>query len=213
NASVGILQFGASFPWASTRGLAFATSSEGDGGFIDTNGFDQTVTGVVSGSGSMTKIGAGTLRLTTTGTGNCFIGTTTVSAGTMRVIGDLTTSSAVNVTGGTLELASGGGSARVIHTPSVSITGAGKLNIQDNKLITQSAIGSATGGIYSGVTGFIQSGRGTGSWNGSTGIITSQTVATSSNFNSIGVALGSEVKGIASTATAVWAGQTVTGSN
>src|SRR5207247_5816287 len=40
-----------------------------------------------------------------------------------------------------------------------------------------------------------------------------QTDATSGNFTSIGVATGAQVNGIASTATAVWAGQVVTGSD
>ena len=109
--------------------------------------------------------------------------------------------------------ASGGTATGVSKVGTLTLATGAKLNLQDNKLITANAVGSATAGVYNGVTGLIQAGRGNGSWNGSTGIITSQTVATTSNFNSIGVALGSEVKGVASTATAVWAGQTVTGSD
>src|SRR2546421_5815871 len=51
-------------------------------------------------------------------------------------------------------------------TPIVSVSGTGRLNIQDNKLITATPVGSATAGVYNGVSGMIQSGRGTGSWNG-----------------------------------------------
>src|SRR5437773_10699658 len=59
----------------------------------------------------------------------------------------------------------------------------------------------------------MQSGRGTGTWDGSSGIVTSQTAATTSSFTSIGVASAAQAKGIAATDTAVWAGQTVTGSD
>src|SRR5437773_8611224 len=59
----------------------------------------------------------------------------------------------------------------------------------------------------------MQSGRGTGTWDGSSGILTSQTHATTSNFTSIGVATAAQVRGITATDTAVWAGQTVTGSD
>jgi hypothetical protein len=88
------------------------------------------------------------------------------------------------------------------------------LDLSDNKLITTSAVGTlGTGNTYSGITGLIQSGRTTANtWTGN-GIVTSQTAAMGSNFTSIGVASGAQVKGITATATAVWAGQTVTGSD
>jgi hypothetical protein len=73
--------------------------------------------------------------------------------------------------------------------------------------------GTASGGVYDGVQGMVQSGRNGGAWNGS-GIITSQSTAASGNFTSIGVATAQQVKGLASASdTAVWGGQNVTGSN
>src|SRR5439155_11827874 len=163
---------------------------------------------------SIAKTGAGTWILSSA-TGNVYAGSTTVSAGNLIVQGNILNTSATTISGGTMQLAAGGGSNRILRTGTLGITGTGKLDIGDNKVIVTAAssIGTVnTANTYSGVTGLIQTGRGTGSWNGASGIVTSQTVATSSNFNSIGVALGSEVKGIASTATAVWAGQTVSGS-
>ena len=155
---------------------------------IDTNGNDVAL-GNVTGAGSLTKNSAGKLTVNH------------VRAG------DLT------VNGGTLALAANGGAAGVSKVGALAVSA--KLDLMDNHLISTSSIGTATAGVYNGVTGLIQTGRGTGSWNGSSGILTSQTVATTSNFNSIGVATGSEVKGIpfSSTATAVWAGQTVTGTD
>src|SRR5439155_20062996 len=115
---------------------------------------------------------------------------------------------------GTLQMAESGTHDHVLKTGNVTVSGSGRIDLSDNKLITTSVVGTANGGVYDGVTGYIQSGRGTGSWNGTTGIVTSQTVATASNFNSIGIATGQEVKGLATaTDTAVWAGQTVTGSD
>src|SRR5207253_7969409 len=74
------------------------------------------------------------------------------------------------------------------------------------------------GSSYTGVTGLIQSGRNggapaAGNWGGS-GIVTSQTDATTSNYTSIGVATAQQVKNLANPGdTATWSGQTVTGSD
>src|SRR5205823_5977198 len=100
--------------------------------------------------------------------------------------------------GATLELAPA--QTRVLRTPNITING-GRLDIQDNKIITAMPVGSLAGSTYSDVTGLIQSGRTGGGWGGS-GIVTSQTQATTSNFTSIGVATATQVKGIAATQTA-----------
>jgi hypothetical protein len=107
---------------------------------------------------------------------------------------------------GTLVILPDGSAAGVSKVPSLVLTaGTGKLDITNNKLITAKGVGA--------VTGWIQSGRAGGSWTGS-GIVTSQSDATTSNLTSIGVATAQQVKSLASaTATATWAGQTVTGSD
>jgi hypothetical protein len=59
----------------------------------------------------------------------------------------------------------------------------------------------------------IQAGRNGGNWSGS-GIVTSQTAATTGNNTSIGVATAQQVLGLPNpTDTGSWAGQTVTGSD
>jgi hypothetical protein len=59
----------------------------------------------------------------------------------------------------------------------------------------------------------IQSGRGGGNWTGS-GIVTSQSDATAgNNYTSLGVATGAQVVPTSATATATWAGQTITGTD
>ena len=74
----GILRFGASFDLSSD--LSFFLEPEG--GSMDTNGFNTFVSQAISGTGSLTKVGAG--RLTLTGN-NGYTGTTTISAGMLTV--------------------------------------------------------------------------------------------------------------------------------
>src|SRR5207253_2598178 len=129
--------------------------------------------------------------------------------GNKMTFGNLTVS-------GTLTMVASGvptGAPGAVKVGTLTAT-AGKVDLSDNKLVTTSPVGSATGGVYSDVSGLIQSGRGTGSWNGTTGIVTSQTGATASILNSIGVATAQQAKNLANpTDTVVFAGQTVTGSD
>jgi hypothetical protein len=99
---------------------------------------------------------------------------------------------------------------------SVAVTSGGRLDIDAGKLVVASAptpIGSWDGAAYTGITGMIASGRNGGGWGGS-GIVTSQSNAATGNFTSIGVATAQQVKNLATASdTAVWSGQTVTGSD
>jgi outer membrane autotransporter protein len=65
---------------------------------VDTNGNAMTLSGVISGAGSLTKIGSGTLTLSGT---NIYAGGTTVSAGTLALTGSIAGNATVN-TGATL---------------------------------------------------------------------------------------------------------------
>jgi hypothetical protein len=62
------------------------------------------------------------------------------------------------------------------------------------------------------VTGLIASGRNGTAWNGN-GIITSQSAAQNSNYTALGIARGYEVKPASVSVTALWAGETITGSD
>src|SRR5687768_9840166 len=77
--------------------------------------------------------------------------------------------------------------------------------------------GTWNGSAYTAITGLVDGGRGSDAnaqWNGEGGIITSDTRAVNNNdLVSIGVATASQVKGVASTATTTFAGQTVLGSD
>jgi hypothetical protein len=185
--SGGILKTTGSF--TSTRAL---TITAGGSGTVDTAANDVTF-GNISGSGSFTKTGAGTL-------------TTGASGGTAPRL--TTAAGNLTVSGGTLQIAAGGQANGVAVVNTTAVSGGGRLDINDNHLIDHNTgVGSATGGVYNGVSGLIQSGRNGGGWTGS-GIVTSQSNATSGNFTSIGVATAQQVKSLASaTDTATWAGQ------
>jgi autotransporter-associated beta strand protein len=60
---------------------ARTVTRNGGGGTVDTNGFDSTFSGVVTGTGKLTKIGTGTLTLSNT---NNYSGGTTLSAGVLQ---------------------------------------------------------------------------------------------------------------------------------
>ena len=76
----GALQLGSSFDLASTR----AVSITSNGGTIDTQGFQSTISQNISGAGALTKAGSGTLVLNGA---NRYTGSTNVTAGTL-VVGD-----------------------------------------------------------------------------------------------------------------------------
>ncbi len=88
----------------------------------------------------------------------------------------------VTISGGSATLAVGGGNSTV---GSLSITGAGSLDVTNNQIVLGYTGSSAT--ADSTVRGYLISGRNGGAWNGPTGIITSG--ATGSGVDS-GYALG-----------------------
>jgi outer membrane autotransporter protein len=81
----GTLQFG------SALSSARAMTVNANGGVIDTQGNTDTLSGVISGSGALTKIGSGALVLTGA---NAYAGGTTISAGTLQ-LGDGGTSGGI----------------------------------------------------------------------------------------------------------------------
>jgi hypothetical protein len=91
------------------------------------------------------------------------------------------------------------------------------MDVNDNKIIlTASPVGTWSGSAYTGVTALIASGRNGNSlplWDGSGGIVTTQSNATTGNLHSIGVARASDVRPATATATASWGGQTITGTD
>jgi autotransporter-associated beta strand protein len=164
------------------------------GGTIDTSTFSVTA-GNIDGTGNFTRT------------------TTPVSPNTLTVNHVRLGGGTLTVTAGTLRIAAGLGLDGVSRVGTLTIAANGKLDLNDNKVITTTPVGTLSGNTYTGVTGMVQTGRSGGTWTGATGIITSQTSATMSSLTGIGVATVAQAKGIAATQTAQWSGQTVTGSD
>ncbi|MEP6671567.1 MAG: autotransporter-associated beta strand repeat-containing protein [Chthoniobacter sp.] len=95
----GTLQAGGSISSPSTRSVTLTST-----GIIDTNGFNVSIAGAISGAGGLTKNGSGTLTLSGT---NTYLGVTTLNAGTVSIGADGNiggASSAITFTGGTLQI-------------------------------------------------------------------------------------------------------------
>jgi hypothetical protein len=152
-----------------------------------------TLSGDMSGSGNLTKTGPGRADVKHVRAGDL-----TISDGTIRVVDN------AQATG-----------VSVINN--LSISGTGKLDLRNNKLIARSApVGTWNGTSYTDVSQLIAVGRNgntTPLWDGASGIITSLTDATTGNFTTIGVARASDVRPATVSTTATWAGQTITGSD
>ncbi|MFT8674959.1 MAG: autotransporter-associated beta strand repeat-containing protein [Acetobacter sp.] len=76
-----------------------ATLISGTNSTVDTNGLNTTLSGVLSGDGSLTKVSDGTLTLTNA---NTYAGTTSVTAGTLQVDGSTGTGDTTVASGATL---------------------------------------------------------------------------------------------------------------
>jgi hypothetical protein len=112
---------------------------------------------------------------------------TIVSSGANALAG-ITGNGTVSVTAGTLELPAGGGNNRVIKNASVTISGGGKLDVHDNKMIL-----AAT--TYDAVATLVKAGQGTKvggvpQWNAS-GIVTGD-ASLSSTLTTLAVATAAD---------------------
>ena len=139
--------------------LLGAVTLGGNGTFDVGSGAAVGVTASLGGAFGVTKTGSGVFIL---GGTNSYTGATNVADGLFALAGNLTMSSAVNVAGGTLRVAPN--QSRVIKTGGLSVTGTGKLDLTDNKLIV-------AGGNFDAVSSLIAEGYDGGGWGGY-GIVT-----------------------------------------
>ena len=168
-------------------------------------------------SGTLTQGAAQTLNLSKVGGGTQTIagtvahrGVTTVSGGRLVVAANMTATSAVNVgDGATLEVAANGG--RVLRAPALSIAGTGRIDLKDNKLITDAPAGAFDGTQYGGVQGMIARAYNFGAWDHA-GLTTSMPDA-AAGLTTIGLASGAQMRGLGATDTDTFAGQTISGAS
>jgi autotransporter-associated beta strand protein len=148
-------------------------------GSIETNGFDSTFSGPLSGPGSLTKATAG--RLTLAAPANAISGTLAVTGGTLALTGQMTAAN-VNAAGGQLDL----GPVRLV-------------------------VDYATTSPLDSVRAQLLAGRNGGTWDGTTGILTSaaQAPAEPNQRLAIGYLEASQLLGLTGADTAAWDGRTV----
>jgi autotransporter-associated beta strand protein len=153
------------------------------GAVVNTNGFGATVSGILSGSGSFTKTGAGILRFTAS---NIYTGPTIITGGTIT----LATLPNGGVAG-PIGASSNAATNLVLNGGTLQYTGSG---VSTDRLFTLTAGGGTLDGSGSGGLAFINTGSvavtGTGS--------RTLTLTGSSNNNDLQVALGDPTAGATS---------------
>jgi autotransporter-associated beta strand protein len=154
-------------PWTSSRGIQVSGSAGNPNNIdlsrkVDTNGFDATWNGTLTGVAALTKSGAGTLALTTTVP---FSGNLTVDGGTMLLRGGAAIQSdriSVN-SGAELELDETGSTGpRLKSSLALTLTGGGLRVIGDSTTATNVNIGSlavSSSGLSSNI-GLVAQGTG-----------------------------------------------------
>ena len=154
----------------------------------------------IAGNAGLTKDGTGTLILNAAST---YPGPTTITDGKLVLGPSYSSTSPIELQNtGSLELLPGG--LTVLRMNTVTLGPSGTIDLQDNKLITTDSVAT--------VAALIASGRSGSTWTG-TGLITTQSAAQNSNYTTLAVARGDEVRPESTTETALWAGQIITGSD
>jgi autotransporter-associated beta strand protein len=112
--------------WSATSGSLVIGGAVANGGFLLTigGGSNTSASGIISGTGGLTKSGAGTLTLSGA---NTYTGATTISLGTLRISASdrIANGSALNVSGGIFDLQTFNETVASVTLASGSITGTG----------------------------------------------------------------------------------------
>ena len=129
---------------------SYAGTITNEGVLVINSSSNQTLDGIISGTGSLTKAGAGALTLSNA---NTYSGTTTVSAGTLNMTGTLSDSTAVTVNSG---------ATYIVNTSDTiaSLAGAGNAVLNAN-LTFGNGVDTTVSGIISGTGSLIKQGNST----------------------------------------------------
>ena len=145
--------------------------------------------GLVNGAGGVTMSGTGTLFLTGT---NTFTGGTNVSSGTLVAsTPSALPAGAVNITGGTLQLAASTGAATLT---SLAISGNGTFDMTNNHVFIDYGAGPDP---IASIAALLAAGYNGGSWTGVNGIITSSPLVVGGLSYGLGYADGADPQSIA----------------
>ena len=150
------------------------------------------------------------LQLTTDLTTNN-LSLTKIGGGTATVTNVRTGSAGVAVDSGTLKVAPNATAAGASKVATLTIGPSARLDLTNNKLITDDAPGVATGGTYNGVQGQVQRAYNFGAWD-QPGLTTSLPDAVA-GLTTIGIATGGQVRGLGPSDTDTFAGQTISGAS
>jgi hypothetical protein len=96
----------------------------------------------------------------------------------------------------------------VSKVTAVTIAADARLDLKDNKLITDDAPGTATGGVYNGLQREVQRARSGNTWS-TPGLTTSMDDAKAGK-TTIGISTGKQIRNLGPTQTSLWGGQTIT---
>jgi hypothetical protein len=153
--------------------------------------------------------------------GATFTAGNVAGAGTLRKTGageavvNHVRSAGVTVSEGTLRVAPSAQPAAVSNVGTLGIAANARLDLGDNKLVTETPVGTFDGTAYSGVQGEVARAYNFGAWD-QPGLMTSEELAGPnagplSGTTTIGVATGEQILFLAPTDTGAFAGQTITG--